>query len=223
MSYVLIHHGWTNTRQTDHWQHHLALALRAQGHQVSYAQYPETQLPNYAAWSELLVAELELLVEQRELARRGISATANAGKGEAAELDDELVLVGHSLGCVNIMKNALEGTIRPELRANRTLFVAPAALRTLGQVSSFQFELETAEHEHALHEAVRTNVGTVQLVASDKDPWLPLGIGAAYGNALKTEAVIIEGAGHLALADGWGKWQGVIDWVNNPAADLRQR
>jgi hypothetical protein len=35
--------------------------------------------------------------------------------------------------------------------------------------------------------------------------------------------VIIEGGKHLSLQDGWGKWQGVIDWVNDPAAELSVR
>jgi len=25
------------------------------------------------------------------------------------------------------------------------------------------------------------------------------------------------------MADGWGRWQGVIDWVNDSTADLRVR
>jgi hypothetical protein len=34
---------------------------------------------------------------------------------------------------------------------------------------------------------------------------------------------VIEGAKHLALSDGWGRWQGVIDWVSDPTADLTVR
>jgi len=210
LSYVLIHHGWTNTRQPDHWQRNLAVALRAQGHQVSYVQYPETQLPNFADWSELLVAELELLVQQRDAA-----VVPAAG--------DELILIGHSLGCVNIMKSALNGLIRPELKADRTLFVAPAAIERLGAIATFKFELETTEHAKALSQALGRVAGDVTLVGSDYDEWLPRGILSTYGQPLGLEPVIIEGAKHLALTDGWGAWQGVIDWVNDPFADLTIR
>jgi predicted alpha/beta hydrolase family esterase len=207
VSYVLIHHGWTNTRPPGHWQRNLAVALRAQGHHVSYAQYPETQLPGFDTWSELLVAELELLVELRQ---------ANGGDGE-------LVLVGHSLGCVNIMKSALNGLLRPELKANRTLFVAPAALETLDRVESFKFGLATADEQAALRASLAKAAGEITIVASDADEWLPRGIGKSYSDPLELEPVIFAGAKHLSLTDGWGQWQGVIDWVNDPTADLRVR
>ena len=205
MAFVLIHHGWTNTRQAEHWQHHLAVALRVQGHHVSYAQYPDTQLPNFAAWSELLVAELEHLVELRD----------------ALGSSDEIVFVGHSLGCVNFMKSALDGLIRPDLKVDRTIFVAPAAIETLGQVATFKFDIDS--DAAAVRTALSATAGNVTLLASDADEWLPRGIVSTYGEPLGIEPVIIEGAKHLALSDGWGRWQGIIDWVNDPRADLTVR
>ena len=64
---------------------------------------------------------------------------------------------------------------------------------------------------------------SVQIVASDNDQWLPRGIQATFGEPLGIEPVVIPGAKHLSLADGWGYWQGVIDWVENPSADLTKR
>jgi predicted alpha/beta hydrolase family esterase len=208
MSYVLIHHGWTNTRQPGHWQRNLVNALRLQGHHVSYAQYPETNNPVFADWSALLVAELEHLVELRE---------------QSGDQNVELILVGHSLGCVNIMKSSLSGLIRPELRANRTLLAAPAAQEKLDPIATFKFDFETAEAQAQLRAALAQAAGEVTLVASDDDVWLPKGIHASYGEPLNLEPVIIEGGKHLALQDGWGHWQGVIDWVNDPSANLTVR
>jgi predicted alpha/beta hydrolase family esterase len=208
MSFVLIHHGWTNTRQPNHWQRNLAHALRLQGHQVSYVQYPQTDSPVFEDWSALLVAELEQLVELRELS------------GEPGE---ELILIGHSLGCVNIMKSALEGLIRPELRANRTLLVAPAGQEKLDAVATFKFDLESTSAQAELRAALAKTAGEVTLVASDDDVWLPKGIRVSYAEPLNLEPVIIEGGKHLSLQDGWGKWQGVIDWANDPAAKLNVR
>ena len=212
MSFVLIHHGWTNTRQPDHWQRNLAHALRLQGHQVSYAQFPETHNPIFEDWSALLVAELEHLVELRKL----------SGKS-AEEPNGELILVAHSLGCVNIMKSALEGLIGPELRANRTLLAAPASQEKLDAVPTFKFDFESAPAQAELRAALVEAAGEVTLVASEDDVWLPKGIRAHYGEPLGIEPVIIEGGKHLSLQDGWGKWQGVIDWVNDPAAELSVR
>ena len=212
MSFVLIHHGWTNTRQPDHWQRNLAHALRLQGHQVSYAQYPQTDQPVFADWSALLVAELEHLVELR-----------NLGGNSADQPGGELILIGHSLGCVNIMKSALEGLIRAELRANRTLFVAPASQEKLGAVPTFEFDIENAAVRDAMRAALTEAAGEVTLVASDDDVWLPKGIRAEYAEPLGLEPVIIEGGKHLSLQDGWGKWQGVINWVGDSSADLTVR
>jgi len=211
MPYVLIHHGWTNTRQPNHWQRNLANALRLQGHFVSYAQYSQTEQPVFADWSALLAAELEHLVELRAL------------RGDAGTAAGELILVGHSLGCVNIMKSALEGLIRPELRANRTLFVAPASQAKLDAVPTFKFDLENTAVPAQLRAALADAAGAVTLVASDDDVWLPKGIRAEYSEQLQIEPVIIEGGQHLSLQDGWGTWQGVIDWVNDPAAEITVR
>jgi predicted alpha/beta hydrolase family esterase len=63
----------------------------------------------------------------------------------------------------------------------------------------------------------------VQIVASDADQWIPRGIQATFGEPLGLEPVVIPGAKHLSLNDGWGHWQGVIDWVENPSADLTKR
>jgi predicted alpha/beta hydrolase family esterase len=64
---------------------------------------------------------------------------------------------------------------------------------------------------------------SITLVGSDLDPWLPNGVQTTYGDPLGTRAVILEGVKHFSLTDGFSDWQGVVDWVNDPAADLRIR
>jgi predicted alpha/beta hydrolase family esterase len=71
--------------------------------------------------------------------------------------------------------------------------------------------------------ATIASTASLTVLASDKDKWTPRGIQATFGDPLGVEAVILPGAGHLSLDDGFGFWQGVIDWVNNPKADLTQR
>ena len=58
------------------------------------------------------------------------------------------------------------------------------------------------------------------IVASDADPWLPRGVEATFAAPLGMPHLIVKGAKHFAVDDGWGPWQGVIDWVNDPSADL---
>jgi predicted alpha/beta hydrolase family esterase len=101
--------------------------------------------------------------------------------------------------------------------------VAPAGQEKLDAVPTFRFGLESTEAQAELRAALVAAAGEVTLVASENDVWLPKGIRAEYGEPLNLEPVIIEGGKHLSLQDGWGKWQGVIDWVNDPAAELTVR
>ena len=196
MAKVLILHGWTNRRQQGHWQRHLATALRQQGHVVVYPQFPNTDAPKLDEWQELLAAELDILAEVE---------------------GGETIVIGHSLGCINWIQGAATGLIaRP---VDRLLLVAPADPRMLGEIEGLKVSLTDPEVSSALH----TSTASITILASDKDKWTPRGIQATFGEPLGVEAVIMPGAGHLSLDDGFGHWQGVIDWVNNSKADLLQR
>lgn len=196
MAKVLILHGWTNRRQPGHWQRHLATALRQQGHVVAYPQFPSTDQPKLNEWQELLAAELDMLSE------------IEAG---------ETIVIGHSLGCINWIQGAATGLITEPV--DRVLLVAPADPIVLGEVEGLKVTLTDPEVVAATH----ASTASLTVLASDQDKWTPRGIQATFGDPLGLEAVILPGAGHLSLDDGFGFWQGVIDWVNNPEADLTQR
>ena len=196
MAKVLILHGWTNRRQQGHWQRHLATALRQQGHVVVYPQFPNTDAPKLDEWQELLAAELDILAEVE---------------------GGETIVIGHSLGCINWIQGAATGLIAKPV--DRLLLVAPADPRMLGEIEGLKVTLTDPEVASALH----TSTASITILASDKDKWTPRGIQATFGEPLGVEAVIMPGAGHLSLDDGFGHWQGVIDWVNNSKADLLQR
>ena len=214
MAYVLINHGWTNTRQKGHWQRTLAAQLRNSGHQVFYPQYPNTQQPSFAEWSALLQAELELLLETRA-----------AASGEAATA--EVIVIGHSLGCVNFIRTALQGNLSEQALGqpsagplvDRVLFVAPPGPEKIDTLPDFAVVASAPEISAALNAVA----GSVTLVGSDNDPWSPRGIQATYGDPLGLQAVVIPGAKHLASGDGWSSWQGVFNWVNDPRSDLTVR
>lgn len=196
MAKVLILHGWTNRRQPGHWQRHLANELRKQGHIVAYPQFPNTDQPKLGEWQELLSAELDILAE------------IEAG---------ETIVIGHSLGCINWIQGASTGLISKPV--DRVLLVAPADPRVLGEVEGLQVDLT----DPAVATATHASTASLTILASDKDKWTPRGIHATFGEPLGVTPLILEGAGHLSLDDGFGHWQGVIDWVNDPKADLTRR
>ena len=201
MAYVLINHGWTNVRQPEHWQRNTAVALRRQGHQVFYPQYPNTNQPDFVEWSWLLQAELDILLETR------------------GDSQDEVIVIGHSLGNVLWLKAAVDGLLPDGFTADRLLLVAPPERTGISQLPSFDITHTDAE----IRAAMNASAKSVTLLGSDKDPWSPSGLKIAVGDPLGLEPVIIPGAGHLSSKDGWGNWQGVIDWVNDPKADITRR
>lgn len=194
MARVLINHGWTNRRPKGMWARHLAAELRADGHVVIYPQFPNTDNPVLEEWQGLLVDELEHLDE--------------AGAGET-------IFIGHSLGCINWIQAAATGKIVNPV--DRVLLVAPADPKLLDEVPGMNVDLTNAD----VAQSVLASARSLTVVGSDKDPWAPRGVQETFGDPLGLDAVIIPGAGHITLDEGWGRWQGVIDWVLDPTADLR--
>lgn len=172
--------------------------LSRQGHVVSYVQFPNADEPDLDEWQETLAAETRLLE----------AVGPQAG---------ELIFIGHSLGALNFLYAAQVGALQAHF--DRVLLVAPADPEffldsPIGQLTH-EFE--------AVKAGLAAKTGSLSLVASDNDKWLPRGIHASFADPLGVTPVVIEGALHLAASDGWGPWAGVINWVNDPAADLTQR
>lgn len=189
-------HGWTNRRQEGTWHRILVAALRAQGHQVIYPQFPNTDNPSLDDWQELLLAELDLLDE--------------AGEGET-------IAIGHSLGCINWAHAAIEGKIKRPI--DRLLWVAPADPELLGEIQGLNVDFKKPASKKAIAESAKS----FTIVGSDADVWSPNGVQQTFGDPLGIEAVIIPGAQHFRFDEGWGAWQGLLDWVNDPSADITVR
>jgi predicted alpha/beta hydrolase family esterase len=196
MKRVLIIHGWGNERPDGHWHRLLATALRKEGHVVAYPQLPDTELPSLDKWLAVLKVELDMLKE--------------AGDGE-------LVVFGHSLGCLTWLHIAQSEILKEQ--ASRVMLVAPADPDLLGEVPDFQLDLSNSAVKSAAYKAAKETL----LVGSDFDSWLPKGLESTYATPLDLPFVLIQGAGHFAVEEGWTPWQGVINWVNDTKTDLSVR
>ena len=196
MAKVLIIHGWTNRRPAGHWQRSLAATLRDQGHLVSYPQLPNPDQPLLDEWLEVLTAELDQFDEV------------------ASRASEPLIVLAHSLGCVAWMQLADRGLLKQP--ADRVLLVAPPEPAPISPVPSFVMDLSDGRAERVVKGSARE----VTLVGSDADVWQPSGIQAGVGDMIGLEAVVVHGAKHFSTLDGFTQWQGVIDWVNDPNADL---
>ncbi len=196
MAKVLIIHGWTNRRPVGHWQRSLAAALRDQGHLVSYPQLPNPDQPILDEWLEVLTAELDQFDEV------------------ASRASEPLIVLAHSLGCVAWMQLADRGLLKQP--ADRVLLVAPPEPAPISPVPTFVMDLSDGRAERVVKGSARE----VTLVGSDADVWQPSGIQAGVGDMIGLEAVVVPGAKHFSTLDGFTQWQGVIDWVLDPNADL---
>jgi predicted alpha/beta hydrolase family esterase len=196
MARVLVMHGWTNRRAEGNWHRWLVSNLRHQGHQVLYPQFPSTDNPTLEDWQELLIAELELLEE--------------AGPGEK-------IVIGHSLGCINFIHAAVEGKVKNAV--DRLLLVAPADPKLLGEIKGLKVNLSKQATKDAVHSVVKS----LTIVGSDGDPWSPDGVQSTFGEPLGVQAIVIQGAKHFKADEGWSHWSGLLDWVNDPSADITKR
>jgi uncharacterized protein len=196
---VLILHGWTNRRPEGHWQRHLAGELRANGHIVSYPQMPKTDEPILSEWLEVLTAELAMLGEV------GVRSS------------EELVVVAHSLGCIAWMQASAHNALS-EI-PNRLLLVAPPERQPVPMPA---FETFVMNHytDAEIREIADRSTRSITVVGSDQDVWQPSGIQAGVADMLGVTAHVIPGAKHFSHLDGFHRWQGVIDWVQNPNANI---
>ena len=196
MSAFLILHGLENRRWPGHWQRHLATELRKAGHTVVYPQFPNEAAPLQAEWTDVLNTEFELLAES------GV---------------ESVTVIGHSLNGLNIL--AYLSGHEPEVRIERLLVVAPADPESVAPYCDFVLD----PSDQSVKTGIARSVDSFTLIASESDEWLPRGIVETYARPLGVEPVIFEGAGHIAMGDGFGRWAGVIDWCLDAGASLTRR
>jgi predicted alpha/beta hydrolase family esterase len=113
-------------------------------------------------------------------------------------------VVAHSLGAVLWLHHVADPG--PSPRAARVALVAPPSPGTaIPDIAAF-FPPPTDV------DTLRAGADGTVLVAGDDDPYLPEGVGAAYGLPLKIATTVIPGGGHLNTESGFGEWPAVLDW-----------
>jgi predicted alpha/beta hydrolase family esterase len=175
-----------------------AAALRNQGHQVWYPQFPAPETPSPAEWQDLLRQESNMMDEVES---------------------GEKIVIAHSLGTINFLYGALTDLLNKPF--DRALLVAiPDPVMTSETTG---IEGEPLEFRNpALKPQLNKWAASVTAVASDKDRWQPNG--KDFYAPLGIETIEVLGAGHFSLDDGWGSWPGLGTWVEtaNPQALLER-
>jgi len=113
-------------------------------------------------------------------------------------------VVAHSLGAVLWLHHVADPQDAPP--AARVALVAPPSPTTsYPEIAAFFPPPVDVD-------AVRHGADGTVLVAGDDDPYLPEGIGAAYGLPLRIATTVVAGGGHLNVESGYGEWPAVLDW-----------
>lgn len=178
----LLVHGVQHRRPRQHWLWWLTEALRQQGEQVLYPQFPAPEQPSVSEWIDLLHAELAQLGTQ------------------------ERVVVCHSLGCALWLHAAQ--TLPADLRVTRVLLVSPLGEQAFTAANgNEEFKLERVDRE--LLTAASTKPPRV--VVSATDPYAPANP-RTWSAALGLDCDVLRAAGHVTPGDGYGPWPAALAW-----------
>ncbi|MGW0121266.1 RBBP9/YdeN family alpha/beta hydrolase [Streptomyces sp. NPDC003327] len=122
--------------------------------------------------------------------------------------EGEFVVLAHSLSTLLWLQ---AGDRRPD--ADRTMLVAPPSPAWTASVP------EIAEFARGLD---LTQSGLkARLVYADEDPFCEDGADTHYGIPLGLDMDLVPGGVHLNPDAGYGPWESVLEWCENPEARVR--
>jgi predicted alpha/beta hydrolase family esterase len=127
---------------------------------------------------------------------------------------EEKICIAHSLGATNWLFGAL-GDIYKE-PFDRVLLVAPPDPQMTQAAEGIEGEPLDLTDPNLKTKSQRWAKRLV-VIASDNDRWLPRSV-SIYEAPLEVKPIIFPGAGHFSLADGWGNWSGLIEWIETKEA-----
>jgi predicted alpha/beta hydrolase family esterase len=109
--------------------------------------------------------------------------------------DDDIYLVGHSLGVTTILRY---------LQSNMTDKTFPGAVLVSGPIESLhREELENFLDKPFDFAYIKSKVKAVSVIHGDTDDRVPLAQGETLAKALGTELIVVPNGGHLNGRSGW--------------------
>lgn len=171
MKYAIIVHGFKGEPDTN-WKPWLKKELEANGFRVDIPEMPDTDHPQASAW----VAKL---------------------KDTIGAIDsDEIYLIGHSLGCITILKY-LE-TLQSDQKIKACVFVAGFTKRFRGYDNGHDSFFENVLN----FQRIKARVDTIVAIQSDDDSSVGFEELRAFGDELGARTIAVTDMGHFSSADG---------------------
>ncbi|HST72830.1 RBBP9/YdeN family alpha/beta hydrolase [Kocuria rosea] len=181
---VAVVHGY-DAAPDSHWFPWLRERLAARGVQVVLVELPEPSFPEAGAW---------------------LDAVGRAVGG----VDEHTHLVGHSLGCITVLRHLAR-------------LPQPWTLGGIVLVAGFTGRLESVPllddflAEDVDLAAVRANTRHRLVLRSDEDPTVPAAATEELAARLGAELRVVPGAGHFCGSDGVSRLPVVLDALTRPA------
>lgn len=171
MKRVIIVHGFKGRPDTN-WKPWLKTELEDRGFVVDIPEMPNTEHPKVNEWVEKLASTI--------------------GSFES----DDIFLIGHSLGCISIIKY-LE-TLKEGQKVKATLFVAgftqPFKEYANGHDSFFDDPIDWNK--------VKQHSGVFIAIHSEDDPNVGFEELSQFEDKLNAQLIVVNGMGHFGSADG---------------------
>ena len=165
MNRVIILHAWGNTSR-EHWYPWLKTELKTRGYAVTIPNFPDTDNPILSKWLQKLSQE---------------------------EIDQNTILVGHSLGSVTILRylQSLPSAIKILAVVLVAGFFRPNP--AVDEKPIFNFLTPKWEWDQIIPRAKQWFV-----INSDNDPYIPLKDSQELSENLHQKLILMPGAGHFS-------------------------
>jgi hypothetical protein len=175
---VIIFHGWGSTSE-DNWFPWLAAELKKTHIKVLLPDLPNSQHPKEKDWINTAL--------------------------HLTKYDDETVLVGHSLGCVLIMR--LLERLGKKIKA---AFLVSGFDNDLGIP-----ELKSFFERDFYYQLIKDNAGKIVMLNSDDDPSISMEVAERLAKNLDCQLIVYKNKGHLSGGTGDMRFPELLEMILN--------
>jgi len=189
MKKVIIVHGWGGNPSGD-WFPWLKEKLEADSIKVVVPEIPNSFNPTINNW---------------------VSALANA----AGNIDENTILVGHSIGCQTILRFVEK---LPENTRVGGIILVAAWLHLTDETWDEEYTKEIAKpwlETPIDFEKIKSHAKNIICIQSEDDPYVPVADAEIFEEKLGAKIIFLKNSGHIAAEDGVTALPEVIEAINS--------
>lgn len=183
MNTVFIVHGYRTAPQ-NHWFPWLAQKIQSVGAACEIVHLEDSSAPQYEVWKECLHMQI-------------------------SPLDENSIVVAHSLGCLSSLDFLSEALKGKKLKAIFLIAPFKESLPALPELNGFIQQAKIDEH------VIRTAIQKRFIFLSNNDPYVTAPESIRLGFAIHAQMVEIKSAGHFMQDDGFVEFSELWEKLNH--------